>query len=234
MIYNTGGMNKKRILIFCLLLAAAGGFLVYYSNKVIADAGSGRLFNDVSIIPYNKTGLLPGTSKLLKNGHINPYYLYRIDAAVKLLAAGKIKYVIISGDNGRLEYNEPALMRADLIGAGVDSSVIFADYAGFRTFDSVIRLKEVFGQDSVTIISQQFHNEWAIYIAERENIDAIAFNAKDVSIAMGRRTQLREKLARVKVLMDFWMGKSQNSLEKKSISRVSNCLASYSKKSPRQ
>ena len=204
---NTGYMNRKKIIIFFLLLTVAGGFLVYYSNKVIADAASGRLFNDPLIIPYNKTGLLLGTSKLLKNGHINPYYLYRIDAAVKLLAAGKIKYVVISGDNSRPEYNEPALMRADLMGAGVDSSVIFADYAGFRTFDSVVRLKEVFGQDSVTIISQQFHNERAIYIAERENIQAIAFNAKDVSIAMGRRTQLREKLARVKVLLDFWVGK---------------------------
>ena len=97
-------------------------------------------------------------------------------------------------------------MRSDLIAAGIDSSVIYLDYAGFRTFDSIKRLKEIFGQDSVTIISQQFHNERAIYIAQREGIAAIGFNATDVGVKQGMRMQSREKLARVKVFIDYWLG----------------------------
>jgi len=98
-------------------------------------------------------------------------------------------------------------MKADLVKKGIDSSIIYLDYAGFRTFDSVVRLKEIFGQDSVTINSQPFHNERAIYIASGQNISAIGFNARDVNIKMGLRVQLREKLARVKVFIDLISGK---------------------------
>jgi SanA protein len=99
-------------------------------------------------------------------------------------------------------------MRLDLISAGIDSAVIYLDYAGFRTFDSMVRLKEIFSQDSVTVISQQFHNERAIYIASQEGIAAIGFNAKDVSKKFGFRVQLREKFARVKVFVDYLTGKN--------------------------
>jgi SanA protein len=109
----------------------------------------------------------------------------------------------------------PEDMRADLMAAGIDSSVIFLDYAGFRTFDSVVRLKEVFSQDSVTIISQPFHNERALYMASKEGITAIGFNAADVSAKYGFRVQLREKLARVKVFVDYWLGKKPRFLGSK-------------------
>jgi SanA protein len=97
-------------------------------------------------------------------------------------------------------------MRSDLIAAGIDSAVIYLDYAGFRTFDSIKRLKDIFGQDSATIISQQFHNERAIYIAGREDIYAIGCNAPDVGAQSGFKVQLREKFARVKVFADYWFG----------------------------
>jgi SanA protein len=98
------------------------------------------------------------------------------------------------------------MMRADLIKRGVDSSRIILDYAGFRTFDSMIRLKEIFSQNSVTVISQQFHNERAIYTGTKLGITTIGFNAKDVSTNQGLKTQLREKFARVKVFLDFIFG----------------------------
>ena len=98
-------------------------------------------------------------------------------------------------------------MRVDLIRAGIDSTILYLDYAGFRTFDSIKRLKEVFGQDSVTIISQKFHNERAIYIACKEGMTAIGFNARDVGAEEGFWTEVREKLARVKVFLDEAIGK---------------------------
>lgn len=191
--------------------------LVYICNKIIIDSATGKLFSDTNAIPFNKVGLLLGTAKYLGNGIANPYYTYRIEATIKIIRDTKIKYIIISGDNGRKEYNEPEMMRADLIEAGIDSSNIFLDYAGFRTFDSMVRLKEIFGQESVTVISQQFHNERAIYTASKLGIKAIAFNAKDVSTAEGFRTQIREKFARVKVFIDFLIGTKPEFLGEKII-----------------
>ena len=137
---------------------------------------------------------------------VNLFYKYRIDATVSLMNAGKIKYVVVSGDNHIEEYNEPEMMKADLMAQGIDSTKIFLDYAGFRTFDSMVRLREIFGQKSVTVISQAFHNERAIYIGSREGIASIGYNAKDVGKSFGLRVQLREKLARVKVFVDYLFG----------------------------
>jgi SanA protein len=194
---------------------AGGSIAVYYCNRVIGKATAGKLYNDTQAIPFNKVGLLLGTGKFLQNGTVNPYYLYRIQAATALYKAGKIKYIVVSGDNSRNNYNEPALMRTDLIQQGIDSTHIYADYAGFRTFDSVVRLKEIFGQSSATIISQPFHNERAVYIASREGMATIGFNARDVDVRSGLRTQIREKLARTKVFVDYLTGKQPRFLGEK-------------------
>jgi SanA protein len=178
----------------------------YICDKIIEDAAKGKLYSDSGMIPYNRVGLLLGTSKTIVNGQPNPFYDYRIRAAIDLINAKKIKYLIISGDNGRKDYDEPGSMRSDLIKGGIDSSIIYLDYAGFRTFDSIKRLKEIFGQDSVTIVSQRFHNERAIYLAGKEGIYAIGLNAKDVGNKEGFRIRMREKFARVKVFLDNWFG----------------------------
>jgi SanA protein len=150
-------------------------------------------------------GLLLGTSKFLSKGISNPYFQNRIKAAVNLFNAGKIKYIIISGDNAHLSYNEPRDMKKELLSYGIPDSCIFPDYAGFRTFDSVIRCREIFGQEAFTIISQQFHNERAIYIARHNNIAAIGFDAEDVDSYNGFKTNVRELFARVKVFIDIFV-----------------------------
>ncbi len=191
-----------------LLLASCLGILliVIICNWRISAAAKGRTYSSVVETPPRRVGLLLGTSKYGAGGMINNYYRYRIEAAAALYLAGKIQYIVTSGDNGKSWYNEPETMRADLIAAGVDSTKIFLDYAGFRTFDSMVRLREIFSQDSATVISQQFHNERALYIARREGIDAIGFNARDVDAETGLKTRLREKLARVKVFVDYIVG----------------------------
>ena len=206
--------RKKIILVFAALLGALA-IGVYVCNKAVESASEGKLYTEVSQVPHNKVGLLLGTSKYLASGYKNLYYQYRIDATVKLYKAGKINYIVVSGDNGRTEYNEPEDMRNDLIAAGVDSTHIYLDYAGFRTFDSIVRLREIFGQSSATIISQPFHNQRAIYIASKEGIAAIGFNAKDVNAQAGFRVQLREKFARVKVFLDYLFGKKPKFLGEK-------------------
>lgn len=194
---------KKKLFRFSFIVGVLMLILIVICNQKISHEAKGKTFTSVDEIPYHKVGLLLGTSKFTKHHWINLFYKYRIDATVSLMNAGKIKYVVVSGDNHIEEYNEPEMMRADLITQGIDSTKIFLDYAGFRTFDSVKRLKEIFGQKDMTIISQQFHNERALFIAKNENMDAVAFNAKDVSKRVGIKTMLREKLARVKVYLDY-------------------------------
>ncbi|MCL3781269.1 vancomycin high temperature exclusion protein [Prolixibacteraceae bacterium JC049] len=173
------------------------------TDRLVENSVSNKIYNSTKEIPYNKVGLLLGTSKILSNGLINLYYQYRIEAAIALFQSGKINYILVSGDNSTKDYDEPSTIKTDLIKRGIPANRIYLDYAGFRTLDSVIRCKKIFGQNSITFISQQFHNERAIYIAKRKGIDAVGFNAKDVNVHYGFKTQLREKLARVKMVLDL-------------------------------
>ena len=163
-----------------------------------------RLYSDVDRVPYNRVGLLLGTSPHLSNGRANDFFIHRIDAAAKLYFHNKIRFILATGANRQLSYNEPREMRRALLSRGVPDSVIILDYAGIRTFDSVVRSKEVFGLDSITIISQRFHNQRALFIARYKGITAIGFNAEDVDAYNGFKTMTREYFARVKVLLDVW------------------------------
>lgn len=197
-------MNKLKralkVLISCLLLIV---FIIISIDYYVTKQTSEKIYTQVNKIPQHKVGLLLGTSKYLSSGHINLYYKYRIEAATKLYRSGKIKFILISGDNGSKSYNEPELMKQDLVENNIPEANIFLDYAGFRTLDSVLRAQKIFGQNTFTVISQEFHNERALYLAHHFNIKAIAFNAKDVKLNYGFKTQLREKLARCKMMLDL-------------------------------
>lgn len=144
-----------------------------------------------------------GTSKYLKSGRPNQYFDYRILATETLYKSGKISDIVISVDNSRKDYNEPQDMKDELIKRGIPENKIYLDYAGFRIYDSEYRMKEIFGQNRFTIISQRFHNQRAIYIANALHLDAVGFNAKGVDVYNGFKTKVREKLAIAKVVIDF-------------------------------
>ena len=180
--------------------------LIFISNYIIVGAAKNKTFSTLSEIPKNKVGLVLGTSKYLRDGRVNLYFTYRINATVQLFNSGKIDFVLISGDNGSVNYDEPNDFKNELLKKGIPEDKIFLDYAGFRTLDSVVRAKEIFGQNSVTIISQEFHNERAIYLASKHALSAVGYNAKDVSLNYGFKTQLREYLARTKAFLDIMIG----------------------------
>jgi SanA protein len=205
--------NKKWIILLALIVFTV--LLVLISNYTIEKQTKNQTFFNPSEIKKNKVGLVLGTSKFLKNGNINLYFKYRIDATVTLYKNNKIDFVLISGDNGNKAYDEPTDFKNELIKNGIPESKIFLDYAGFRTLDSVVRAKEIFNQDNITIISQQFHNERAIYLAKQHGINAIGFNAKDVSGRYGIRVKAREYLARTKVFIDILLGVKPKFLGKK-------------------
>lgn len=197
--------HKKLWLILTGILIAVFVFACW-ANYSISKESEPYLSNDISGLPEVETGLLLGTGKYLGNGNENYYFNYRIDAALKLFHAGKIRYILISGDNSRKEYNEPQDMKDELVKQGVPDSVIYLDYAGFRTFDSVIRAKEIFGQSRFIVISQKFHNERAVFIARNKGIEAYGYNAKDVTSYRGLKTKVREFFARAKVYVDILFG----------------------------
>lgn len=172
-------------------------------NYIIESSADGKTFFRLEEVPKNKVGLVLGTSSKLIGGLANPYYTFRISATVKLYNAKKIDFILVSGDNGTPYYDEPTVFKKDLVAAGVPAEKIFLDYAGFRTLDSMVRAKEVFGLEQVTIISQKFHNERAIYLADHKGLTAIGFNAKDIEGNQGLKVRLREYLARVKVFIDL-------------------------------
>jgi SanA protein len=183
------------LLLFCILLCA--------SYAIIENSSNGKTYDNVQNIPKNRVGLILGTAKKLTTGKANPYYTNRINATVALYDAKKIEFVLVSGDNGSIYYNEPTAIKKDLVKAGIPQEKIFLDYAGFRTLDSMVRAKHIFNLDSVTVISQKFHNDRAIYIAQKKGLTAIGFNATDILGTNGFKVQLREYFARVKVFIDI-------------------------------
>ena len=204
--------GRKIIVALLLVLLVCGG-AIGICNAIVKHKAKGRVYTEVGEVPYRKVVLVLGTIPIV-NGRQNLYYKYRMDAAAELYFAHKVSYLLLSGDNHISHYNEPESMRKSLIERGVPDSVIYLDCAGFRTFDSMVRAKKVFAQDSVTVVSQQWHNERAIYIAGHYDLDAIAFNAKDYTL--GRKVyiknHLREALAKVKVVLDLMVNKQPHFL----------------------
>ena len=173
-----------------------------YANLAPWWLARGRLFDDAAALPATRVALVFGTTDRLADGRENLYFRYRIDAAETLWKAGRIRTVIVSGDNSSKYYNEPQKMRQALIARGIPAGRIECDYAGLRTLDSVVRAKEIFGVDQLVFISQRFQNERAIYLARANSIDATGFNARDVSTGMGLRTRVREVGARILMWLD--------------------------------
>lgn len=193
----------KKIFLIGLILVVVSALFVWWSNYSIESKTKDYVTSDVSKLPNEKVGLVLGTGKTLANGQPNLYFSYRIDAAAELYKAGKVQYFIVSGDNSQENYNEPEDMKLALMEKGVPENHIFEDFAGFRTLDSVVRAKDIFGQNSFIIISQKFHNERAVFLAQKNGIKAYGYNAKDLNAYAGFKTNLREKFARAKVFVDL-------------------------------
>lgn len=207
-------LSKKNIYKIILASIVLIGLSSYLINHHIDSAYSKQIYTSTHTIPHNRVALLLGTAKTI-NGRGNLYFIHRIEAVAKLYHAKKIEKIIASGDNSRTGYDEPTDMQQALIQKGVNPNDIHLDYAGFRTLDSVIRLKKVFNISKVTIVSQKTHCQRALFIAKQNNIDSIAFVAQDV-IHFGKlKLQTREYLARVKAWLDvFILNKSPKFLGK--------------------
>ena len=173
----------------------------------VSICSSKHIYSSTENIPYNDVALVLGTSKYRKDGTQNLYFKYRIEAAYKLYKEGKVKYILVSGDNRHIYYNEPLLMRNDLIKLGVLPEHIYTDFAGFRTLDSVLRANAVFEESNFTIVSQGFHNARAIFIARFKGLNAVAYNAYNVPFIHRVLQTPREMASRMLMIFDLLTNK---------------------------
>ncbi|MGC4072801.1 MAG: ElyC/SanA/YdcF family protein [Nibricoccus sp.] len=134
---------RPRTLFFSLVLL--GALFVAFANYWVLTQNSDRLYTREADTPARAVALVLGASPTLANGRTNPHFDSRIDATAQLYHAGKIRHVLVSGDNHRVSYDEPTAMKNALIARGVPATAITCDYAGFRTLDSVVRAHRIFG-----------------------------------------------------------------------------------------
>lgn len=208
----------KRVGLSLCAIAALAVVFTLYANVAVETAVSGRIYSSVDDVPHNRVALLLGTSPLNRSGRPNSYFVNRIATAASLYKAGKIDVIIASGDNHTRYYNEPKAMYDSLVAHGVPGERIILDFAGFRTLDSVVRAKEVFGCDSLTVVSQADHSARALYLAGANGIEAVAVTAPlRAGRAVRIRLALREWLARDKMMLDIWFGKQPHFLGEKII-----------------
>lgn len=194
----------KRLLLVSMLFLA----LVVASNIWVIKSTENRVFSDYHQLPDNKVALVLGTSQRLVDGSPNPFFENRIKTAVALYHEGRVSRFILSGDNETRYYNEPAAMKKALLSKGVPDSVITLDFAGLRTLDSIVRCKEVFGQNRFTIITQPFHCYRALFISAYYGIDAVALGAKEPAAEAAVKVYLREYFARTKAILDLYVLKT--------------------------
>jgi SanA protein len=197
-------MIRKLLIATCAAVAFCLAF-VLGARAIIANAAKDRTYSDVSSVPQKRVALVLGCPKRVYGGWLNPFFESRMEAAADLYRHGKAEYLIVSGDNHVRGYDEPTDMKNSLVEKGVPSDRIYLDYAGLRTLDSVVRAKEIFGQDRITVVSQRFHNERAIFLAEHHGIDAIGFDAADVPTQYAFNTLVREQFAKVKAVLDIYV-----------------------------
>ena len=177
---------------------------VYFTaaDLYVAREAEGSVVTEASNLEKRDLALVLGTSKYTGGGKVNDYYTARVKAAALLFKKGLVRGIVVSGDNSTTQYNEPQKMRQDLQELGVPGEYVTCDYAGFRTLDSIVRMKEIFGSGRYVIVSQSFHLARALYLARAYGQDAVGFAAEDPPAGISLKVRAREVLARGMALLD--------------------------------
>ena len=202
--------SRRRWLRRFVRLALAGVAFVVACNLAVLVAAAGRVtpVGRAAEAPVRRAAVVMGCVPKLAGGWDNPYFTARIEAAAELWRAGKVEALVVSGDNHVEWYDEPSEMKAALVRAGVPEDRIVCDYAGFRTLDSVVRAKTIFGLDSFLVVSQDFHVRRAIFLGRCKGLDVRGYAARGVPFGrLSSRTVVREPLARVAAVLDVLLGR---------------------------
>jgi SanA protein len=190
----------KRFLYFIGLSLISVFIFIFLSNLVIYTTTRSYVYNDLTKAPKAEAALIPGAA-IFSDGSLSAIFLDRVDMAIKLYQAKKVSKILISGDNGTVNHNEVNPVRLYLLSKGIPDQDIFMDHAGFDTYSTMYRARDVFGVNSVLITTQSFHLPRAIFIARRLGIEAYGVNA-DVGHILPRN-YIREIFADEKAVLDL-------------------------------
>ncbi len=206
--------HQKKIIAFIIAVIIFILLVIISCDFYARQKAEPYIYRSVDAIPYNEVGMVLGVSKTV--GKIsNEYFLNRINTAVKLYNAKKIKYIMISGAKCPYRnYNEMEDMHNSLVERGIPPDVIIQDGAGYRTLDSIVRAKKLLNMKKFTIISQHFHNTRAVYIAKFYKLDVVAIDAPDCGLFYWElQTFMREHLAKVKMILDLHLLKTKPAID---------------------
>ena len=179
------------------VLAAIGGSVAFVRKKA-----AGHLFT-ASEVPVAPVSLVLG-AQVYPDGTPSPFLAARLDLAKQLYDAGRVRAILVSGDNMAPEYDEPDAMRAYLTNAGVPSTRVIADYAGFDTYDSCVRAKKIFGVDELIVVTQGYHLPRAVATCILVGVKANGVGDYTVRRFLGpwRSGAIRDQVACVKTMID--------------------------------
>ncbi|WIM13551.1 MAG: hypothetical protein OJF58_004519 [Enhydrobacter sp.] len=197
-------------LVLCVAVAIAAvaialALLSWIAQRRLESLGESFVTSDPARLPAVEVALVLGAAPIGPEGGPNRYFEYRLDAAAALWRAGKVRYLLASGDLRSPDYDEPTAMRVGLIARGVPGECIYRDFAGVRTRDSILRAREIFGQRRLVVVSQPFHLARAIFLARQEGIEAWGLAARDVDRPYSILTTLRRYPSALRAYYDVWL-----------------------------
>ena len=188
----------KRLIIICLCLGAAGLLILIGINLRVKGTVKDRVVETDGLPDEEFDCIMVLGCQVKESGEPSHMLRDRLQRGVEVYGFGVSEKLLMSGDHGRTDYNEVKTMKHYAIDEGIDSKNIFMDHAGFSTYESIYRAKEVFGVKKMVIITQEYHLYRALYIAEKLGIEACGV-ASDYHIYAGQSMRdLREILARAK------------------------------------
>jgi len=187
-----------------VLAGVCGSLLTLWSMRSVEQAAEGRLCRQVEQVLPVYTGIVFGCQA--RGGEVSPCLKERLDAALALYRAGRVQRLLLTGDHGRVHYDEVNTMMDHLMARGVPREHLFLDHAGFDTHDSMVRARRIFGVDSAVLVSQAFHLPRALYLADGAGIVAQGLAADPPQGSVCRGSRVREPLASLKAFVDRTLG----------------------------
>ncbi len=199
-----------RLILFALLAIGATALLLallaWAAERRLDRLADAYITDDPARLPAIDVALVLGAAPIGPEGGPNRYFEYRLDAAAAVWTSGKVKFLLVSGDNRRPDYDEPTAMRDGLVRRGVPAAAIYRDFAGVRTWDSIVRARSIFGQTRFIVVSQRFHLARALFLVRAGGGEAWGFEARDVARAHSLLTELRRYPSALRAYWDVWLG----------------------------
>lgn len=194
----------KKITKYVLLLLILFLFLAGINSLTVPFRNKAQQYSKIENVPQKQTAILLG-ALVYQNGGLSDITKDRALTAVDLYNNKKVEKILVSGDHGRKKYDEVNTIKDFLLEQGIPAEDIFMDHAGFDTYDSIYRARNIFEVESATIVTQKFHLPRSLYIADKLRLEAVGIQADRHKYRSMARIWIRERLATFKAVLNIWL-----------------------------